>query len=89
MSMNIQPYCPIPVTVAVSIETYKTVIQESDSQHGPTCVCREYYVSHGSGSKREYVGIVRGSASVQVRGLQKRSKKIKCPAALKVVCLPG
>ncbi|KAG2201845.1 hypothetical protein INT47_004402 [Mucor saturninus] len=34
MSMNIQPYCPIPVTVTASIETYKTVIQESVSKHG-------------------------------------------------------
>ncbi|KAI7863249.1 uncharacterized protein EV154DRAFT_489089 [Mucor mucedo] len=34
--MNIQPYCPIlvPVTVAVTIETNETVIQESVSKHG-------------------------------------------------------
>ncbi|KAG2195017.1 hypothetical protein INT47_005617, partial [Mucor saturninus] len=34
MSMGIQPYYPIPVTVTAPIETYKTVIQESVSKYG-------------------------------------------------------
>ncbi|KAI7888775.1 uncharacterized protein EV154DRAFT_483835 [Mucor mucedo] len=58
-------------------------------QRQSTYVFREYYVCRRSGSKREHAGVVRGVTSVQVRGLQTRSKKIKCPAALKVVCLPG
>ncbi|KAG2213121.1 hypothetical protein INT47_011270 [Mucor saturninus] len=58
-------------------------------QRQQTYVFREYYVCHCSGSKREHAGVVRGGTSVQVRSLQKRSKKIKCPAALKVVCLPA
>ncbi|KAG2208277.1 hypothetical protein INT47_006133 [Mucor saturninus] len=34
MSINIQPYYPIPVTVTVRIEIYKTVIQKSVSKYG-------------------------------------------------------
>ncbi|KAG2197847.1 hypothetical protein INT47_009728 [Mucor saturninus] len=105
--MDIRPYCSIPDNVTVPIETYKTVIQESVSEHGvkwnfnkrpdvptgrqrqPTYVFREYYACHRSSSKKEHAGVVRGDALGQVRGWQKRSKKIKCPATLRVVCLPG
>ncbi|KAI7890122.1 uncharacterized protein EV154DRAFT_564603 [Mucor mucedo] len=69
MSMSIQPYYPIPVTLTSLIETYKTEIQESVSKHDPTYVFREYYVCHRSGSESEHGGVVRVGTSVPASGL--------------------